>query len=131
MVLTGSAGKLGSVVVHELRAAGHTVAALDRVGPREPEFVEVDLADYGQVVDALRGEGDVGSARERVDAVVHLAAIPAPGLRSDAATFHNTMDATINDFWACVRPGITRIVFASSETVLGLPSDEPPPWRTV
>ncbi|RZI95252.1 MAG: NAD(P)-dependent oxidoreductase, partial [Microbacterium sp.] len=52
VAVTGSSGKLGTVVMRELAAAGHQVIGLDRVGERGPEFVQVDLTDYGQVVDA-------------------------------------------------------------------------------
>lgn len=128
IALTGSTGKLGSVVARELREAGYEVVGLDLVGTRSPDFVQVDLTDYGQVVDAL---GGVGDRHDGVDAVVHLGAIPAPGIRSDVATFHNNMTATFNVFWAAVRLGIRRIVYASSETVLGLPFDVPPPYIPV
>lgn len=128
IALTGSSGKLGSVVAPELRAAGHHVIGMDVVGTRGPGFVQVDLTDYGQVVDALT---TVGDRHDGVDAVVHLGAIPAPGVRSDVATFHNNMTATFNVFWAAVRIGIDRIVYASSETVLGLPFDTPPPYIPV
>jgi len=128
IALTGSTGKLGTVVARELRAAGHTVIGMDVVGARGPGFVQVDLTDYGQVVDALTSVND---RHDGVDALVHLAAIPAPGIRSDVATFHNNIAATFNVFWAAVRLGITRIVYASSETVLGLPFDVPPPYLPV
>lgn len=128
IALTGSSGKLGTVVARELRAAGHDVFGMDVAGTRAPGFLQVDLTDYGQVVDAFAGLGDRGDG---VDAVVHLGAIPAPGLRSEVATFHNNMTATFNVFWAAVRLGIRRIVYASSETVLGLPFDVPPPYVPV
>ncbi|GAA3765188.1 NAD(P)-dependent oxidoreductase [Microbacterium kribbense] len=127
IALTGSSGKLGSVVARELRASGHDVVGLDRVGERRPGFLQVDLTDYGQVVDALGGI-DRGPG---FDAVVHLGAIPAPGIRTDVSTFHNNMPSTFNVFWAAVRLGIRRIVYASSETVLGLPFDVPPPYIPV
>lgn len=128
IALTGSSGKLGSVVLRELRAAGHQVIGFDVAGTRGPGFVQVDLTDYGQVVDALTAVGD---QHDGFDAVVHLAAIPAPGIRSDIATFHNNLPSTFNVFWAAVRLGIRRIVYASSETVLGLPFDVPPPYIPV
>lgn len=128
IALTGSSGKLGSVVARELRAAGHRVIGLDRDGERSADFVRIDLTDYGQVVDALTAVGDT---HDGVDALVHLGAIPAPGLVPDVATFHNNMVASFNVFWAAVRLGITRIVYASSETVLGLPFDTPPPYIPV
>lgn len=128
IALTGSSGKLGTVVARELRASGHEVIGLDVVGARGPGFVQVDLADYGQVVDALTAVGD---RHDGVEAVVHLGAVPAPGIRSDVATFHNNMAATFNVWWAASRLGIRRIVSASSETVLGLPFDAPPPYIPV
>ena len=128
IALTGSSGKLGTVVARELRAQGYDVVGLDIAGTRGPGFVQVDLTDYGQVIDAL---GGVGDQHDGIDAVVHLGAIPAPGIRSDVATFHNNMAATFNVFWASVRLGIRRIVYASSETVLGLPFDVPPPYIPV
>ncbi|GAA2010837.1 NAD-dependent epimerase/dehydratase family protein [Microbacterium ulmi] len=128
IALTGSSGKLGAVVARELRTAGHDVIGMDVVGARGHDFVEVDLTDYGQVVDAFTSVND---RHDGIDAVVHLAAIPAPGIRSDVATFHNNMPATFNVFWAAVRLGIRRIVYASSETVLGLPFDVPPPYVPV
>jgi UDP-glucose 4-epimerase len=128
IALTGSSGKLGTVVARELRAAGHDVIGIDVVGTRGPDFVQVDLTDYGHVVDALTAVND---RHDGFDAVVHLGAIPAPGIRSDVATFHNNMTATFNVFWAAVRLGIRRLVYASSETVLGLPFDVPPPYIPV
>ncbi|WP_127473172.1 NAD-dependent epimerase/dehydratase family protein [Microbacterium sulfonylureivorans] len=128
IALTGSSGKLGTVVFRELIAAGHEVVGMDVVGQRGPSFVQVDLTDYGQVIDAF---GGVGDRHDGIDAVVHLGAIPAPGIRSDIATFHNNMTATFNVFWAAVRLGIRRIVYASSETVQGLPFDAPPPYIPV
>jgi len=128
IALTGSSGKLGTVVARELRASGHDVIGLDVRGERGPGFVQVDLTDYGQVVDALTAVND---QHDGFDALVHLAAIPAPGIRADVATFHNNMASTFNVFWAATRLGIHKIVYASSETVLGLPFDVPPPYIPV
>ncbi|MBN9605249.1 MAG: NAD(P)-dependent oxidoreductase [Actinomycetales bacterium] len=126
VAVTGGSGRLGAVVVERLRAAGHEVASLDRALPsygRPAGHVDVDLTDYGQVADALSGV-DRGAGFE---AVVHLAAIPAPGLASDVRTFDNNILATHHVLQAARKAGIRRIVTASSETTLGLPFDEPPP----
>jgi UDP-glucose 4-epimerase len=128
IAVTGSSGKLGAVVVRELRASGHEVVGFDQHGTRGPGFVQIDLTDYGQVVDALQAVGD---QHDGIDALVHLAAVPAPGIRPDIATFHNNIASTFNVFWAAIRLGVTRIVYASSETVLGLPFDVPPPYIPV
>lgn len=128
IAVTGGNGKLGRAVVERLRAEGHDVIVLDRVVTRGHGATTVDLTDYGQTVDALLGVEDrhVG-----LDAVVHLAAIPAPGIAPDAETFRNNMLTTFNVFQAAKRAGIRRIVYASSETVLGLPFDVPPPYIPV
>ncbi|MFF2371759.1 NAD-dependent epimerase/dehydratase family protein [Agromyces sp. NPDC058110] len=127
IIVTGGSGKLGRTVVSTLRGEGHDVVNLDQRGERGT-LVRVDLTDYGQVVDAIAGVDDVHAG---ADAIVHLAAIPAPGLASDAATFRNNMLATFNVLQAAKRLGIMRIVTASSETVLGLPFDVPPPYIPV
>jgi len=128
IAVTGGSGKLGRTVVRELRAAGNTVVNLDATGERGPGFVRVDLTDYGQTIDAILGVND---QHEGFDAIVHLAAIPAPGILSDVATFHNNIRVTYNVFQAARRAGIRNIVYASSETVLGLPFDVPPPYIPV
>jgi nucleoside-diphosphate-sugar epimerase len=90
--------------------------------------VRVDLADHGQVLEALTAVDD---RHDGVDAVVHLAAIPAPGLTTNAATFSNNITATYNVFAAARAACIRNVVWASSETVLGLPFDSPPPYVPV
>ncbi|MRG60063.1 SDR family NAD(P)-dependent oxidoreductase [Agromyces sp. CFH 90414] len=127
IIVTGGSGKLGRTVVRTLRDEGHHVVNLDRAGQRG-EVVVVDLTDAGQVLDAVAG---IDEHHSGVDAVVHLAAVPAPGLMSDVATFHNNMLSTFNVLQAARRAGVTRIVTASSETVLGLPFETPPPYLPV
>ena len=128
IVVTGGSGKLGRSVVKYLVAEGHEVLNLDRDGARSHDLVVVDLKDYGQVVDAILGVDDRHSG---FDAIVHLGAIPAPGLVPDVATFHNNILSTYNVFQAARRAGIKKLVYASSETVLGLPFDIDPPYLPV
>ncbi|NES31618.1 NAD-dependent epimerase/dehydratase family protein [Micromonospora terminaliae] len=134
VVVTGAAGKLGRAVVAHLRTVGVDVLAVDRDGGRDPravagEFLQVDLTDYGQVLEAFTGGADEHAGG--VGAVVHLAAVPAPGLLPNAVTFANNSAATYNVFAAARAAGIKRVVWASSETVLGLPFDTPPPYAPV
>jgi len=128
IAVTGGSGKLGRTVVRELRKNGDHVVSLDATGERGPGFVRVDLTDYGQTIDAILGVND---QHDGFDAIVHLAAIPAPGILSDVATFHNNIRVTYNVFQAARRAGIRNVVYASSETVLGLPFDVPPPYIPV
>ncbi len=130
IVVTGGSGKLGGAVVERLLASGHQVTNVDqRPDPgSSARFLRIDLTDYGQVVEALTGIDD---AYDAVDAVVHLAAIPAPGLTANAATFANNVPSTFHVFQAAKLAGIRKVVWASSETVLGLPFDTPPAYVPV
>ncbi|HVP75048.1 MAG TPA: NAD(P)-dependent oxidoreductase [Gaiellaceae bacterium] len=119
MVVTGGSGKAGRAVVRDLLAHGEDVLSVDLV--RSPELpceqLVADLTDFGETVESLRG----------AEAVVHLAAIPAPGLRPDELTFRVNTTSTYNVFSAAPLLGLTRVVWASSETVLGLPFERERP----
>jgi len=119
VVVTGGAGKAGRAVVSDLSEHGLDVLGVDlvRSAQLDCEQLVADLTDYGQAVDALRG----------ADAVVHLAAIPAPGLRPDELTFRINTTSTYNVFAAAPLLGLRRVVWASSETVLGLPFEREQP----
>jgi nucleoside-diphosphate-sugar epimerase len=128
--VTGSSGKLGRVVVDHLLRHGWDVVALDQVASPRTDVLSsvVDLTDFGQAVEAINGIDD---RHNGVDALVHLAAIPAPGLFPNATTFANNITASFNVYSAALRAGVRKIVWASSETVLGLPFDDPPPYVPV
>ncbi len=132
IAVTGGSGKLGRAVVSDLIEHGHQVVNLDRAPSPETRgmFVKVDFTDYGQTVEALQAIED---RYDRLDAVVHLAAIPAPGLTTNAATFDNNITSTHHVFAAARAAGVKRVVWASSETVLGLPMSpqSPPPYLPV
>src|SRR5690349_17231270 len=133
VAVTGGSGKLGRAVVADLLDHGYEVHILDQRAPLTQlrprcAFTRVQLTDYGQVVDALNAIDD----RHRgLDAVVHLAAVPGPGMATNAATFANNIAASYNVFAAARLAGIRNVVWASSETVLGLPFETPPPYIPV
>jgi len=130
VIVTGGSGKLGRAVLKDLVTNGYEVLNLDQTIPRDSvcPTVRIDLRDFGEVVSAVSG---VDEHKGPFDAVVHLAAIPAPGLFANARTFANNVPATYNVFEAARVAGIKTVVFASSETVLGLPFDTPPPYVPV
>ena len=132
IAVTGGSGKLGRAVVSHLLDHGYTVVNLDRAPGTDPraQYVKVDFTDHGQTLEALHATND---RYDLIDAVVHLAAIPAPGLTTNTATFDNNILSTHHVFAAARTAGIKRIVWASSETVLGLPMgpDSPPPYLPV
>ena len=107
--VTGAGGRAGRAVVPDLRANGYQVVPVD-IRPA-PGGITADLTDYGQAAEVLVG----------CDAVVHLANIPAPGLATPATTFNRNMAMNFNVFQAAAGLGLSRVVWASSETTLGLP----------
>ncbi len=112
--VTGATGKAGRGAVRELRDSGYDVRATDVAvtrGDVANGVLRAELTDYGQAVEVLRG----------VDAVVHLANIPAPGLSTPAVTFNENVAMNFNVFHAAASLGLARVVWASSETTLGLP----------
>jgi nucleoside-diphosphate-sugar epimerase len=119
IVVTGGSGKAGRAVVRDLLEHDYEVLNVDLNPSPDPiaPFLKIDLTDYGQTVEALKN----------ADAVVHLAAIPAPGLTSDQKTFEVNTVSTYNVFAAAVLLKLQRVVWASSETTLGLPFDDPHP----
>src|SRR5690348_10257767 len=122
--VTGASGRAGRVTVAELLAHGYEVVATDRVRPPQDLGTPVllaDLTDHGQAVEVLAG----------TDALVHLANIPAPGIHTPAVTFNANMTMNFNVFLAAAQVHLDRVVWASSETTLGLPFDEPPRYAPV
>lgn len=91
VLVTGGSGKAGRAVVKELVAHGYDVVNVDIAPPKEDlgvPFVKVDLNKFDEVLAVLKGQ----------DAVVHLAAIPAPGIKSEEETFSNNIITTFNVF---------------------------------
>lgn len=123
VVVTGGSGKAGRWVVRHLREAGNDVLNVDWThdGSVHGLCLVSDLTDPGQAFDALSG----------AEAVVHLAAIPAPEVRPASETFRINMLSTYNVFAAAEAHRLTRVVYASSETILGLPFDVPPAFAPI
>jgi len=122
--VTGASGRAGRVTVAELLAHGYEVVATDRVKPPHDLGTGVllaDLTDHGQAVEVLAG----------TDAVVHLANIPAPEIHTPATTFNANMTMNFNVFLAAAQVRLERVVWASSETTLGLPFEVPPRYAPV
>ncbi len=111
--VTGATGKAGVATLLHLREHGYDVVATDIAvsDARAEGVLKADLTDYGQATEVLRG----------IDAVVHLANIPAPGLTTPAVTFNDNVSMNFNVFHAAAAAGLSKVVWASSETTLGLP----------
>ncbi len=131
IAITGAAGKTGRVVCRHFLEQGYDIRPIDSEG-RPGRYGELagdlgvglfraDLTDFGQALESVAD----------CDAIVHLAAIPAPGLRPDSTTFLDNTAMNYNVFAAAQRLGIARVVWASSETTFGLPFDTPPRYAPI
>lgn len=125
--VTGAAGMTGSVTVNHLLDHGYDVVATDTARHpgasipalwSRPDFTytRADLTDYGDTIDVLAD----------CDAVVHLANIPAPTLVTPARTLTANTAMNTNVFLAAAKLNLRRVVWASSETTLGLDFTTPP-----
>lgn len=113
VLVTGGSGGLGRWVVGELSAHGFEVVSADRCPPEataaHAEHVTLDLTDVGGVTRALAG----------CTALVHLAAIPAPGGVPDEVVFGNNAVTTFSVLQAAAQLEVARVVVASSTAALG------------
>ena len=119
VVVTGGSGKAGRATVERLRQEGFDVVEVDVAASSDPDAPTLiaDLTDFGQTIGALSS----------ADAVVHLAAIPAPNILTDAETFRINTMSTYNVFAGAIELGLERVVWASSETLIGIPLEDQPP----
>lgn len=115
VVVTGGSGKAGRATIKDLLARGYDVLNIDIAAPREAisRFQTVDLLNLGEVTEALSS----------ADAVVHLAANPNPTGWTEERMFRHNTQTTYNVFRAAMVLKLKRVVWASSETTLGLPFD--------
>ena len=118
IAVTGAAGRIGRATLQELKEAGHTAWALDRVlapdGAARRTLI-CDLFDAGAVYGALgamKAEGEI-------DGVIHLGAFPNLSHHPAEHVFVNNTAGCANVAAACRALGITRVAYASSVTIYG------------
>ena len=116
IAVTGALGNAGRHIMERLEECGYGVIKIDVMPSPNPFFEptrEVDLTNYGDVVANLH----------RCDAVVHFGSNPWPDndFFTGANRYLNNTSATFNVFQAACQLGISRVVYASSETVQGNP----------
>jgi nucleoside-diphosphate-sugar epimerase len=126
VIVTGGSGKAGRYVVQEFVNRGYTVLNLDlKPLPSLPTRTLItDLTNAGQVFNALAsyvGNIAASSTTPRpIDAIVHLAAIPAVFMVPDNEVFRINTLSTYNVLDAASKLGIRKAIIASSETTYGL-----------
>lgn len=107
VLLTGSAGAIGSVLSTGLPGLGHEVVGLDL--PGRGAALEVDCTDPAAVEAVV--------AQVRPDAVIHLAGIPTESSLPDALSSHVVSTGALLE--AMRRHDVRRFVYASSNHAVG------------
>ena len=127
ILVTGGSGKAGKATINKLLEKNYDVFNVDLINNQElnTPFTCVNLENFGETLEAMT---QIDDRINGIDAIVHQAAIPAPGLYPNHKTFRVNMLSTYNVFQCAEIMKINNIVWASSETVLGLPFDTYPPY---
>ena len=119
VLVTGATGNIGRQVVVAAVERGHEVVGVDRRPVRPGQ--EPDAAAGLIVADVSDAEAMDGLMREvRPEAVVHLAAIPAPELDAAAVVFATNTQSTFAVLEAAGSVGVGRVAIASSIAALGI-----------
>ena len=131
LLVTGGAGYIGSHTVVELLAAGHDVVILDDFSNSSPQVVD-RIAEIAGRRPALV-EGDSGNrdtlrrllAQYPVDATIHFAGFKAVGesVAKPLAYYGNNVSGTVVLLECLEEAGARRLVFSSSATVYGDPTN--------
>jgi hypothetical protein len=112
ILLTGGSGSVGKSVVDRLVNHGYRVRVIGRktdVQIEGAEYQSCDITDFPHLRETIRG----------CEAVVHLAAIPNPGMAKPQGVFEANCQGTFNVYQAAAEEGIKRIVQASSINAAG------------
>jgi uronate dehydrogenase len=107
VLITGSQGRIGRVLSQGLQEAGMELRLFDRKRGEPDEVVVGDLSDLALLESVMQG----------VDFVVHLAGIPEEAPFEDL--LENNVRGTYHVFEAARRTGVRRVVFASTNHVIG------------
>ncbi len=125
IAVTGGRGRIGRAVTEGALALGHSVVNIDRVSVDAPlapsevrpplvggdvSYLTADVGNYDELVAAFAG----------CDALVHMAAIPAPFRHPDHIVHNNNVTGSYNALRAAVEVGIMKICQASSVNAIGL-----------
>jgi nucleoside-diphosphate-sugar epimerase len=114
VLVTGTAGRVGSATAREFLRNGYDVRGLDCNAPAADlrERIEVVYADLTDRMAMLR-------AAEGCDAIAHLAAIPNPG-HQDAILMQTNVTGTQYVLAAAEANGIERVALASTCCAFGI-----------
>ena len=122
VLLTGSSGKLGAVILRNLLDQDHTVTAVD-IAPLPDEVLRtlptdrlkhqaLDLTDLSAI--------DKLFADDTYDGVIHFGSIPDPVDKDPRVVHNNNVSGTYNILQTAASKGVRRMVQASSGNAIGM-----------
>ena len=133
ILLTGGAGYIGTHTAVTLLEAGHSVIVIDNFVNSSPVAVQRVEQITGKSV--LLVEADVRDraaldtlfTEQKIDAVMHLAGLKAVGesVEKPLEYYRNNIDGTLTLLEAMRAHNVTKLIFSSSATVYGAPSELP------
>lgn len=130
-LVTGGAGFIGSHIVDQLLAAGHSVTVLDNFSTGRPEnldhqrgnpnlnVIEADITDFQKISPYFEG----------VDRVFHVAALAdiVPSIQYPERYYHSNVNGTFSVLEASRKAGVKKLVYAASSSCYGLANQFPTP----
>jgi len=128
ILVTGGAGFIGSHLAEKLLNVGHEVVILDDFNDfYDPQIKHGNIAGFAKDVAIcqvdLRENDSVRTVfrREKVDAIVHLAARAGvrPSIQSPRLYYDTNVIGTLHLLEAARSTGVERFIFASSSSVYG------------
>jgi len=115
IAITGGNGEMGRNLIPYLLEQNHTVVSIDRALPTPTTYTPgiksmvADTRNFGEFVASIQG----------CDALVHLAAIRAPGYIPDQVVYADNTTSSYNALMAAATLGIKRVCLASSINAIG------------
>ena len=120
-LVTGGAGFIGSHIAEELVKRGERVRVIDNLSTGKHENLQHLMHEIEFIEGDLRDQEASARAVERVDFVMHQAAIPSVprSIQDPKGSTENNLNGTLHLLVAARDAGVKRVVYASSSSVYG------------
>ena len=110
VLVTGGSGKIGGYVLRELLSAGYTVSNYSQTAPLVAGVRHI----HGDITDLER----MREACQNHDAIIHLAAVPGPGISTPERLMYVNDRGTYTVLEAAVSAGAQKVIFGSSKEAM-------------
>ena len=116
ILVTGSEGYIGTIMVEMLLNKGYKVTGLDTCFFEKGNLNNVQIKTYNLIKKDIRDIIEKDLEDEKFDAIIHLAALSNDplGMLNEELTFDINYHASVNLAKIAKRLGINRFIFSSS-----------------